>query len=70
MMIMEAVSAPETSVGLNETTRRRIPESCHVRTRRRENLKSHQQLQITPCRGLFSSRRDSRTLNGNIKEAE
>jgi hypothetical protein len=37
---MEAVRTSETSVYSNETTRRCIPESCHLHTRRRENLKS------------------------------
>jgi hypothetical protein len=31
----------ETSVYFYETTRRYIPESCHLQTRRRENLKCH-----------------------------
>jgi hypothetical protein len=30
----------ETTIYLNETIRRCIPEGCHLRTRRRENLKS------------------------------
>jgi hypothetical protein len=37
---MEAVRTSETSVSFYETARRNIPEGCHLRTRRRENLKS------------------------------
>jgi hypothetical protein len=40
-MTMEAVYTSETSVHFNETTRRYIPEGCHLHTRRRGNLKSH-----------------------------
>jgi hypothetical protein len=39
--MMEAVSTPETSVNIYQTTRRNIPEDSHFHTRRRENLKSH-----------------------------
>jgi hypothetical protein len=40
--MMEAVSTSETSVNFYETTRRNIPENCHLHARRRrENLKSH-----------------------------
>jgi hypothetical protein len=39
-LMMEAVRTSETSV-YNETTRRYIPESCHLHTRHGENLKSH-----------------------------
>jgi hypothetical protein len=39
---MEKVPASETSVYFNETTRRYIPDGCHLHTRRRENLKSHE----------------------------
>jgi hypothetical protein len=38
---MEAVRTPETSVYFHETTRRYIPESFPICTRRYENLKSH-----------------------------
>jgi hypothetical protein len=38
---MDRVRASETSVYFNETTRRHTPESCHLHTRRRENLNSH-----------------------------
>jgi hypothetical protein len=41
MLMMEAVRTSETSVNFYETTRRNIPEGCHLHTRRRENLKSH-----------------------------
>jgi hypothetical protein len=39
--MMEAVRTSETSVNLNVTTRRYIPEDCKLHTRRRENLKSY-----------------------------
>jgi hypothetical protein len=39
--MMEAVRNAETSVYFHETTRRYIPEICHLHIRRRENLKSH-----------------------------
>jgi hypothetical protein len=39
-LLMEAVRAFETSVSLYETTRRNIPEGCHLHTRRHENLLS------------------------------
>jgi hypothetical protein len=39
--MMEAVCTSETSVYFNDTTRRCIPECCHLHTRRCENLKSH-----------------------------
>jgi hypothetical protein len=38
---MKAVRTCETSFNVNETTRRCIPEDCHLHTRCRENLKSH-----------------------------
>jgi hypothetical protein len=37
---MEASNTSETSVNFYQTTRRNIPEDNHLRTRRRENLKS------------------------------
>jgi hypothetical protein len=40
-LMMQALSASETSVNFYETTRRNIPEDSHLRTRCRENLKSH-----------------------------
>jgi hypothetical protein len=40
-LMMEAVLTSETSVFFNEITRRYIPESYHLHTRRRENIKSH-----------------------------
>jgi hypothetical protein len=39
--MMEAVSTPETSVNVYQTTRCNIPEDRHLHTRRLENLKSH-----------------------------
>jgi hypothetical protein len=43
--MMEAESSSETSVYYNETARRYIREGCHIHTLRRENLKSHTQIQ-------------------------
>jgi hypothetical protein len=40
-LMMEVVRTSETSVHFNETTRRYIPESTKLHTRRHENLKSH-----------------------------
>jgi hypothetical protein len=39
--MMEAVHASETSVNFNVTTLRYIPEDSKLRSRRREQLKSH-----------------------------
>jgi hypothetical protein len=39
--VMEAVGISETSVNFHETTRRSIPEGCHLHTRRHDNLKYH-----------------------------
>jgi hypothetical protein len=36
--MMEGVNTSETSVNFYETTRRNIPEGCHLHTRGRENL--------------------------------
>jgi hypothetical protein len=41
MMMMEAARISETSVNLYQTTRRYNPEDGHLRTHRRENLKSY-----------------------------
>jgi hypothetical protein len=40
-LMMEAVSASETSVNFYQTTRRYNPDDSHLHTRRRENLKSY-----------------------------
>jgi thiamine phosphate synthase YjbQ (UPF0047 family) len=40
-LTMEAIRTDETSVNFHETTRRYIPERCHLNARRRENLNSH-----------------------------
>jgi hypothetical protein len=40
--MMEAVQTSETPVYFNETAQRYIPESCHLHTRSREKLKSHE----------------------------
>jgi hypothetical protein len=39
-LMMESVHTSETSVYF-ETTRRYIPKSCHLHTRRHKNFKSH-----------------------------
>jgi hypothetical protein len=39
-LMIEVVSTSETSIYFYETTRRNIPEGCHLHTRRREKLKS------------------------------
>jgi hypothetical protein len=41
ILMMEAVSTFETSVNFYQTTRRNVPEGCHLHTRRCKNLKSH-----------------------------
>jgi hypothetical protein len=38
-LMMEAVRTYETSVYFHKTTRRCIPQSCHLHNRRRKNLK-------------------------------
>jgi hypothetical protein len=43
---MEAVSTSETSVSFYQITQRNIPQDSHLRTRRRENLKSPQILSM------------------------
>jgi hypothetical protein len=40
-LMMEAVRTSETSVYFNDITRRYVAESCHLHTRRRENMKFH-----------------------------
>jgi hypothetical protein len=40
-LMMKAVSISETSVNLHQTTGRNIPEDNHLYTRRRQNLKPH-----------------------------
>jgi hypothetical protein len=40
-LMMEAVSTSEISVNFYETTRRNIPESCHLLTCIHKNLKSY-----------------------------
>jgi hypothetical protein len=39
-LMMEAINTSETSVNFYQTSRRNIPEDCHLHIRRRENLKS------------------------------
>jgi hypothetical protein len=40
-LMMEAASTSETLVNFYQTNRRYNPEDSHLRTHRRENLKSH-----------------------------
>jgi hypothetical protein len=40
-LIMEAARTPETLVNFYQATRRYNPEDSHLRTHRRENLKSY-----------------------------
>jgi GH25 family lysozyme M1 (1,4-beta-N-acetylmuramidase) len=44
-LMMEAASTSETSVNFYQTTRGNKAEDSRFHTRRRENLKSHQQCQ-------------------------
>jgi hypothetical protein len=50
-LMMEAVSASETSVSIYQTARRNITEDSYLHTRRRENLNSHH------TRALFAESR-------------
>jgi hypothetical protein len=43
-LMMEAVRTSKTSVYSNDTTGRYINLSCHLHTRRRDNLKSHEHM--------------------------
>jgi hypothetical protein len=40
-LMMGAASTSETSINIYQTTRHNIPDDSHLRTCRRENLKSH-----------------------------
>jgi hypothetical protein len=42
LLMMEAASTSETLVNLYQTTRCNNPEDSHLYTRRRENMKSHE----------------------------
>jgi hypothetical protein len=46
MMMLEVVRTSETSVTVNVTTWRWIPEDFKLHTRSRENLKSHTEMSI------------------------
>jgi hypothetical protein len=50
---MEAVSASETSVYYNDTTRHNIPEDYNLNNRHGENLKYHHTLKHIGCIGVF-----------------
>jgi hypothetical protein len=43
-LMMEATNTSETSVNFYQTTRRNIREVSHLHTRRRDNLKSQQEI--------------------------
>jgi hypothetical protein len=62
--MMEAARTSETLVNFYQTTRRYYPEDSHLRTHRRENLKSYL-TQLIVCRraGLV-------VLNENPKQCE
>jgi hypothetical protein len=49
--MVEAVRTSETSAHSNETAWRYIPEDSKLHTRRRENLKSHNTLEISSSYG-------------------
>jgi hypothetical protein len=51
-LMMEAANTSETSVNFYETTRRNITEDSHLRIRRRENLKSHFEIDLNSLRYL------------------
>jgi hypothetical protein len=51
--MMEAVRTSQKTINFYQTTRRNIPEDSHIHTRRRENLKFHQDFII--YYSIFSS---------------
>jgi hypothetical protein len=51
-LMTEAVRISETSVNFYEITRRKIPEGCHLHTRRGEKLRSDSNTEEQP---VFSS---------------
>jgi hypothetical protein len=59
-LTVATVRTSETSVYFNESTRRYIPEGCHLHNRRSENLKSHTFISylcvviICSCKGQIS----------------
>jgi hypothetical protein len=46
LQLIEAVRTSETFVDFHAIAERNIQEGCHLRTRRRENLKSHRYLDL------------------------
>jgi hypothetical protein len=54
-LMMEASRTPETLVNFYQTTRQYNPEDSHLRTHRRENLKSYKFLSV-PLLSLFETR--------------
>jgi hypothetical protein len=49
VLMMEAASTSGKSVNFYQTTRRNIPEDSYLQTRRREKLKSHQEISCPLC---------------------
>jgi hypothetical protein len=49
LMMMEAESTSETSVNFYRSTRRNNAENIYLQTRRRENLKSHNETSVGPA---------------------
>jgi hypothetical protein len=54
-LMVKAVCISETSVYLNETTKRHIPEGCPFHTHRRENLNSLSLSYLLPLRSRMST---------------
>jgi hypothetical protein len=65
---MKAVSTFEMSVYSYETTRRYTPEGCHLRTRRCENLKSHNRIVVTI--NVMLKRPCSRSVVRTLKDSQ
>jgi hypothetical protein len=63
-MMVEAVGTCEMSPYFYESTRCNIPESCHLHTRRRENLKSHSDIV------LFLTRNNAHLFRANTPEQQ
>jgi hypothetical protein len=62
--IIRAISTSETSVNFYQTARCNIPEYSHFHTRRRENLKSHNQLGSQRMRWEDNIKTDLRDIRG------
>jgi hypothetical protein len=53
--MMEAANTSETSVNFYQTTWPNVPEDSHLHTRRRQNLKSHQEMIFMEPKGQSPS---------------